>query len=299
VSALYRVDEEGRQRLHSVRLRITQRCNSGCLFCFIPYERRVLDEAGVEPVIRSTVKAGARDVLLTGGEPTLHEGLARLIGTAREAGARRVGIQTNGMRLADGKYCAALVGAGLDFVEVSIPSHRPRVMERITGVKGALRNVLRGMENLSGTGAALSINHTLCRQNFRDAAAFTRFMTSRFRPDALTYLMAAPFAPELARPDIIVRYSDAAPHLRKALDYCLGAGVRFEGLWEKCGLPACILGGSPAYWHGAVPIAPVNRSDDFMEAEACGPCALRSRCYWVRKLYARLYGTGELRSVTG
>ena len=47
------------------------------------------------------------------------------------------------------------------------------------------------------------------------------------------------------------------------------------------------------------PIDSVDWSDDFMEAETCGACALRGRCYWVRMLYARLCGIGEMQPMAG
>lgn len=299
VSTTYRCSEsaDGKEELYSVRLRVTQRCNQGCRFCFTPWEPKIIDEAGVEPVIISSIEAGAKKVVLTGGEPTLHANLAGLVRTARRAGAERVELQTNGIRLEDRDFCAELIDAGLTSVTVSLPSHRAKMLERITEESGTLKKTLKGIANLVDTGIPTSIHHVICPQNHRDVPGFARFITRRFRINHLSILLAAPIKPPLARPDIIVRFSDAAPWIKEALDYCIASDVPFEGTWERCGLPLCILKGDPRYYHGASRIPDANRTQDFIDAPGCPTCARRSLCYRVRRLYASLYGMEEFQPV--
>ena len=94
-----------------------------------------------------------------------------------------------------------------------------------------------------------------------------------------------------------VRYAEAAPFLLKALDACIESGQRFEGLWGKCGVPLCVLGGNPAYFPRARVIPEEDRSPDFMDVPACGVCAVKDRRFRIRKLYIKLYGTGEFNPV--
>jgi hypothetical protein len=269
----------------------------GCYYCFTPFEPKILEESDVEEGILSALAAGAGEISFSGGEPTLHRDLVRLVERAKEAGAVTVGLQTNGLKLSDRTYCRKLAAAGLSYVEISIPSHRQRLFDEIARAPGAFNRVMKGMGNLSDLEIPLSVNHVICTKNHRYTASFAKFMIRRFRLDVLTLLMATPTYAELAHPGIIVRYSDAAPFIMKALDLCIESGQRFEGLWEKCGVPLCVLGGNRAYFPRARLIPEEDRSRDFTDVSACGTCAVRDRCFRVRKLYIKLYGTAEFRPV--
>ncbi|MBW2263551.1 MAG: radical SAM protein, partial [Deltaproteobacteria bacterium] len=287
------------EKVDSVSLRITRRCNQDCSFCFIPWEKRTIDENGVEPLIHEAVEAGASRIVLTGGEPTLHPDLPRFIKAARDAGAQWVELQTNGILLSDRRTCERLVDAGLSSVAVSLPSHLPSLMDSIAAVPGNLPRVLQALGHLSTMDLILSVTHVVCTPNHREVGSFVRFLHERFRVHVFSILLAAPMSAPLARKDVIVRYSDAAPHIAEALDFCLEAGVHFEGLWERCGMPLCVLRTNPRYHQGAAFIPDSNRGAEFIDGPACGSCARSSSCYRIRGLYAYLYGTDEFHPFGG
>lgn len=286
-----RLTEEMLQGLRTARVRLTHRCNTDCSYCFIPYEQEPEVEDPAE-VIRREVSRGAGLVVLTGGEPTLHPDLPALVRLARREGATVVGVQTNGLRLDDPGYIRALEEAGLSYLEISIPSHVREIYTSIVRSPRAYHRVMKAMENLVPMDLPLNVNHVVCPQNHRDVAEFARFMMQRFRLDVLTILVAAPFSPRQATAEHVVRYSAAAPFIRQALDLCLEEGMRFEGPWEKCGVPLCVLG-HRRYFPGASPIPDGERSADFVDVPACARCSLAERCYRVRKLYVDVHGTDE------
>ncbi len=288
---------DGRARVQSVRLRLTHRCDTTCPYCFVPYEPNVLDERDAGAALEAAIRAGARDVVFTGGEPTIHPDLVSLVRTAREAGVMTVGLQTNGIRLSDPGLCRALRDAGLTYVEVSLPTHLRRKLGRMGRSLSSHAKILSALGNVTDAGLPLAINHVVFALNYRDVAAFTRFVTGRWDVAVLTFLLAAPFSRELATRDILVRYSDAAPYVLDALDHCIAHDIRFDGLWEKCGMPLCMLGRDPVYFPGARPIASANRSPDFEDVPACEDCSLRESCYRVRRLYLDLYGAEEFAGV--
>jgi hypothetical protein len=73
-------------------------------------------------------------------------------------------------------------------------------------------------------------------------------------------------------------------------------GVDLRGFESMCGIPLCLV---PAEVRPAV-VAVVPEGYDrgeFHHGAACGACALRGRCYGLRRSYLALYGDGELRAV--
>ena len=281
------------EKVDSASLRITRRCNQDCSFCFIPWEHKTIEDGAVDEYILAAVKAGASRIVLTGGEPTLHPDLPRFVETAREAGARWVELQTNGVLLSDRETCERLVQAGLNSVAVSVPSHLPDLLDGIAAVPGNLPHVLDALGHLSSMDLVLSVTHVVCTPNHTQVAELVRFLHERFRVHVFSILLAAPMSAPLARKDVIVRYSDAAPFIAEALDLCIESGVHFEGLWERCGMPLCVLKTNPRYHQGAAYIPDGNRGAEFIDAPGCASCTRASSCYRIRSLYAYLYGVGE------
>lgn len=284
---------DGDERADAVSLRITRSCNQDCSYCFVPWERRMIDEKAMEPFIQRAVESGASCIVLSGGEPTLHPDLPRFIRAARSAGARWVELQTNGILLSDRRACERLVEAGLSSVAVSLPSHLPAILDRIAAAPGNLPRILRALEHLSEMDLILSVTHVVCTPNHREVGSFVRFIHERFKVQVFSILLAAPMSAPLARRDVIVRYSDAGPHVAEAIDFCLDVGVDLGGLWDRCGMPLCILRTDPRHRQKAAVIPESNRSTGFIDGPGCGSCTLSSSCYRIRRLYAYLYGVEE------
>src|ERR1041384_347929 len=93
---------------------LDRRCNNHCRFCSqsdLAPERAVADVAAR---IEQGYAGGARRVDFVGGEPTLHDELPEWIALARRVGFERIGLQTNGRRLAYRSYTEVLATAGVE-----------------------------------------------------------------------------------------------------------------------------------------------------------------------------------------
>ena len=99
-------------------LRLSLRCNNRCIFC----AQDGLEEADPDDVGRrlEDLRADTAEVTFTGGEPTVFPDLVGAIKSAHALGFRRIGIQTNGRKLADPRLAQALALAGLTDVHVSL-----------------------------------------------------------------------------------------------------------------------------------------------------------------------------------
>lgn len=287
----------GELTLASVRLRVGHTCNRRCDFCFIPHHEKSVQDYDIRASIEAAVEKGVRELVMTGGEPTLVQELPDYIELARDGGVRRIILQTNAMRLADPDFCEELVSKGLTHVVISLHAHEDAVLQSITGLPNTMQRILRSIDNLHAAGIQMSVTHVIGPKNYRQLPDFVRFMSEQSHIRRYCFIFATPMAWPMAKKELVVRYSDAAPYMMEALDYCIDNGIIVDGLSFKCGAPHCVVGGEPKYLVGAVKIPEKNRTPDWIEVPACKVCVLRDQCYGVRRLYTWLYGVDEFQPV--
>jgi len=143
------IDSHGRT-IRDLRLSVTDRCNFRCTYCMDPDVRFVPNSEllTVEELLRVTrvcVGMGVRKVRLTGGEPTLHPELVRIIEGVAGVGVDDVALTTNGS-LATPEVAARWRRAGLDRITVSLDTLKPERMRAITRSNTAPARVLESVE---------------------------------------------------------------------------------------------------------------------------------------------------------
>ena len=169
-----------------LRISITDRCNYRCVYCmpedgvaWLPrYEILTFEE--IAQVVRASVEIhGIRRFKITGGEPTVRNGLVDLVALLKRIpGVEDLSLTTNGQRL--GELAEPLRTAGLDRVTVSIDSLDPATFRRITRT-GDLRTVLAGLNRAEAAGLSpIKINCVMMRGiNDRELADFARLTLTR------------------------------------------------------------------------------------------------------------------------
>ncbi|MEW5313572.1 MAG: hypothetical protein WDW38_005130 [Sanguina aurantia] len=150
----------GRQ-LHDLRISVMDRCNFRCPYC-MPEEKYGKDFAflptaerlNFDEIVRLTRLAsllGVRKVRITGGEPLLRPNLAELVSELRAIESiTDIALTTNGVLL--GQQAPALMAAGLSRVTVSLDSLDPAVFSLMTGGRGELDRVLKGIRAAGDAG---------------------------------------------------------------------------------------------------------------------------------------------------
>ena len=147
-------DQLGRA-LHDLRISVMDRCNFRCPYCmpeatygehfnFLRNDERLgFDE--IERLCRLAAQLGVRKLRLTGGEPLLRPNLAELVARLRHIdGIDDLAMTTNGVLLA--RHAAELRDAGLDRITISLDTLDPALFHRMSGNRGALHDVLDGIE---------------------------------------------------------------------------------------------------------------------------------------------------------
>ncbi|MCC6215601.1 MAG: radical SAM protein [Polyangiaceae bacterium] len=281
-------------------VRINGHCNMSCAFCFV--DRTVPDfDAGELEGALATLRAGGADhAVLSGGEPTLHPELPRLVGHARALGFRTIELQTNGVRLADDAYAAELVAAGLTKATVSLHSADPAVSDRITRLPGAFGRTERGIEVLRRLGVETQIAHVITKENYQALPRMASYLAERFPVAEASLSVCFAIAQgisDLTYPWVIPTFAEIKPFFREALDTCLEHGIGFGGLIGQGGYPPCLLDGDLRYYREV--LGQVFRSADwdeqFHKAARCAGCSFDPLCLGVRRAYAEAYGDDELR----
>lgn len=138
-----------------LRISVTDRCNERCLYCmpegYRGWEGRPdhLTAGEILRVVRVAADMGFRKFRLTGGEPLVRADVPDLVrGMAAIPGVERIGLSTNGTRLA--ALAQPLRDAGLSTVNVSLDALSTAVYRRITG--GDVNTVLAGVRAAMAAG---------------------------------------------------------------------------------------------------------------------------------------------------
>ena len=147
-------------------LALTFRCQNNCVHCYAggPHETSELSAEQWKTVMDNLQKIGVFILTFTGGEPTLREDLPELLQYAQNRGMV-TGLVSNGRRLADKEYVKTLEKTGLDFVQVTLESHKAAVHDLITGTKGSWKETVAGIKNAVATQIYVTTNTTLNRHN--------------------------------------------------------------------------------------------------------------------------------------
>ncbi len=140
--------------LLSLRISVNHECNLKCFFChaegYHNDERELMTPEEIGELVDILSMFGVRSIKLTGGEPLLREDLEEIIRQISNVrGIEDLGLTTNGTLLEE--RAQRLAEAGLDRINVNIPSLKKEVYRSITGVD-ALDKVLKGREKSVSSG---------------------------------------------------------------------------------------------------------------------------------------------------
>jgi len=150
-------------------LALTFKCPNNCIHCYAggPHETPELNPAQWKEVIDRLSEIGVFIVPFTGGEPTVRDDLHELLQYAQNKGMV-TGLITNGRRLKDKEYVQTLEKAGLDFVQVTLESHKPQIHDLMTAVEGSWKETVVGIKNAVRSQIYVTTNTTLSKHNAPD-----------------------------------------------------------------------------------------------------------------------------------
>jgi MoaA/NifB/PqqE/SkfB family radical SAM enzyme len=297
--------------MQRVDLKLGFSCNNRCSFCVQGDKRATHGPRSLDRVRRDLadgLQRGARQLVLTGGEPTLYEGLFDVIRLARKLGYDGVQIQTNGRLFCYERVCRAAIEAGATEFSPALHGARADVHDGLTRAPGSFDQTVRGIENLVRLGQQVITNSVITTPNFRELAELGRTLVAlgvaQFQ---FAYVHIVGSAAEFQ--DVVVpRKRDIMPHVIQGLEVGRAAGVRC--LTEA--IPFCLLPGYESHVaERVIPDAVVydadhviadhrvyRRSEGKAKGPRCGECRWDAECEGPWREYPERFGWEEFVPVT-
>lgn len=226
---------------------------------------RAADElaAEIEDVCAAWRGLPGPNVALTGAEPFGHPELPALVSAAREAGCRRVCLDTDAVALRTTQNAGGSLMAGVRHLRWTLLGGTPGVHDALLDTPGALDASVEGIRSFVSIAVAedvpvsISAVVPVCRHNVHDLPA------------------AAGLAVEAGAGRVLLRVDDGGMDLASALPWIVAAcdtGV-VNGVWvETEGIPFCLLPGYDLHLSDAV------RQRPGAKTPVCAGCALDPVC---------------------
>ncbi len=224
---------------------LTFNCQNDCVHCYAggPKQTKELTTNQWKQVIDKLHQIGVFILTFTGGEPTLKEDLPELLVYAQQKGLV-TGLITNGRKLANKSYVEKLERSGLDFVQITLESHKPKIHNQITGDPKSYKETVEGIKNLIPTQIYTTTNTTLNQHNqagFLDTIDFIKKLgVAAFDCNSLIY---SGKAKQIAK-EFTLTIKDLKTLLPKIQDKAAKLGLKF--LWytptQYCELDPVKLG---------------------------------------------------------
>ncbi|MBS3808985.1 MAG: radical SAM protein [Desulfobacterales bacterium] len=155
----------------NVFFHITTRCNLKCSHCYINYGQHGDKTLPLETVV-SWLKLfyepqKTANLVLLGGEPTLHPDLAAIVEAAGQTGYGSVTIDTNGYLFYD--ILDKVSPGQVDYLSFSLDGATEATNDRIRG-KGCYEACTQGIRRAVEKGFSVSLIYTVSRENLHELA---------------------------------------------------------------------------------------------------------------------------------
>jgi MoaA/NifB/PqqE/SkfB family radical SAM enzyme len=152
---------------------VTECCNKKCSYCYKDAQfvsddcatDLALPAARVAELIAEAAEIGVTTWVLSGGEPFLRPDLIDLIRDMVDHGIEVVPITKARI---SGERMKALVRSGVQSLHVSLDSHRPETVDRLTGIPGAFDQIVATLRAAAHHGLPVVLRPVLTSFNVRD-----------------------------------------------------------------------------------------------------------------------------------
>lgn len=129
---------------------ITNACNNACVFCASDSQdvnRRDIPTRVICAAFDEFDLGPEDEIIINGGEPTIHPGLQTIIREGVKRGAQVI-LFTNGRLLQNLDYSKAILSPGIFRVSIPLYAHLDTIHDHVTCRLGSFRQTLRGIRNV-------------------------------------------------------------------------------------------------------------------------------------------------------
>lgn len=208
------------QKTKRVKIVTGLKCNIQCVFCYyrdnLKSPNRKFEE--IKKDLLYAKKHGILEIDFSGGEPTVHPDLPKLISEAKNMGMEKVCIISNGWRLADKAYLKLLKDSDLDEILFSVHGPTEKIHDSLTNTPGSFRRISEALANAAADGLNIRTNTVVNRMNFETLTDTAVFIKS-FNPVQVNFITINDwcFAKHLVD-TLMLSYSEMNEKLKAACD---------------------------------------------------------------------------------
>ncbi len=168
-------------RLLTMEIEFSLRCNFHCPYCYVPKPDYYRDELTLEEILEVIDQAqtlGAHKIIILGGEPTIYPDLKEIIAFIRGRGLE-VELFTNGTGV--DTDLAAFFFANQVRVVLKMNTFQRELQDRLSGRKGAYDIIQAAFKNLKNAGypdagAFLAVSTVICAPNIVELPRLWRWL---------------------------------------------------------------------------------------------------------------------------
>ncbi len=294
--------------MRSERVFTNMTCSQACTYCTSragSEVRAFVLPAAVRGRIDQAIAAGAEEVVLTGGEPSLRRDVAALVKYARDKGAKTVVLETNATSI-DPETARSLAEAGLSIARVNLSGPDAR-LDTVTRDPGGFERAARGIGALREAGIRLDFTCAVVASTKGWAAeipaAIARLTGTTAPPPkngasppggAPTIWVAVPT--QSPDPAEVLPFEAAVPEVIALEKAARALGIPVK-LAQGSGPPPCAFPerGRPTHLFSLT--AGGRKRTEYTEIPACAECHVRDRCPGVGRDYLARFGVPDVHPV--
>jgi radical SAM protein with 4Fe4S-binding SPASM domain len=165
------ISDEKKTAPNRMDISLTYDCNNNCAHCYLPegvssrdYHKKELTTEEWKTAIVKLWRVGIPQIVFTGGECTLKKDLVELVSFSKKF---VTGIISNGTNITY-ELARDLKKAELDWIQITLESHKRLVHDKMQGRSGSWVETMRGINYCIKAGIQTSINLTITQQNKKD-----------------------------------------------------------------------------------------------------------------------------------
>jgi coproporphyrinogen III oxidase-like Fe-S oxidoreductase/wyosine [tRNA(Phe)-imidazoG37] synthetase (radical SAM superfamily) len=294
------------------RIQITRRCNQSCIFCSAPPENEELSLGEIKGKILELKKLGTTDLMITGGEPTLHKDLIKIIEFCYE-NFPEITIQTNGSNLSKQGLLDSIepYKKQLKF-NISFHSYDKIIFSKLSRTPASYQAVIDGIKKVCKMGFSAYFTIVINAFNYKTLKEHISFISVEF-PEIthFSFNFIDPVYNALNNKEVVPTFSETEKYIHETVDYIKSMNLSFR--IEK--MPLCYMSGFEEYCSDirrgvfdeirmmsflkSREETPKNNiqvegGTKFYYAQQCKFCKLNQLCSGINPNYVAIHGDSEV-----
>lgn len=297
-------------------------CNNICKFCMNaePLDKRKFIPFNVAKKELKEFREKSYNVIgFLGGECTVYPKITELTKYATKLGFVRIDMVSNGRRYSDMDFLKKFIEAGYIRFYLSIHSHKEKIEDFLTSIKGSFKDKIRGLHNLMTLKKRgmikekIFINLVINKMNYKFLPQILFFYLKNFSIRDFRFNFIRPEGRAFDNFKLLVpTYTEILPFLKESilLSEKLNLDISLEGI------PFCMLkkikdfkdyigelrDGAGTIKEGIdrrkeFKIAELRKSELKVKKESCRECIYDSLCEGPWRNYTEIYGFKEFKPV--